>query len=1148
MARNPVFYDPNQDRSRKIRIALWVLLVIALVIGAGFTYSLYISPYLPKLVLHPSVSYLHNSQPSRTQRQLIRRYQMSLERSNLIRAINEERKIIRRVRPAGTHPIVAAFYAPWQEAGLYSLQRNADRLDIVMPVWLRLSTDGRSIDTRDWQLEYNPQRTDLERIAHAHDVDIYPVLSNSEGGHFDPKRVSMLLHNQAAQQALTGRLLTWLKTEHYNGLNLDFENLNPNDRVLYAAFVRSLSQQLHAAGFGISMDIESTVLSDRSLPGLIPWVDNIIVMAYDYHFAGGKPGPVAPLPWATQLTKQAMHVIPPEKLIMGIGCYTYDWPLDGGTAEALSYMQAVALARDASDNRQSVVDFDPTSMNSTFDYRSQDGTPHEVWMQDAVSARNQMVMAKRLRLGGVAFWVLGLEDPSMWSQVSRDMAVIGPAPLLETISAPDDVQFVGDGEVLQPESEPHKGRRSIDYDPDSGMITDEEYVEFPSSTVLRRSGLQKHAVAITFDDGPSEYTGPILDILKKYKVPATFFVIGGNAEMYPDLLKRAWKDGHEIGNHTFTHPNMGLVSDARARLELNATQRIIQAVTNHDTILFRPPYNADAEPHRPEEVRPIMEAYRSGYITVGEFIDPQDWNPSISSAVAGHTRRTPEDIASIMMSSIRSGKGNTILLHDGGGNRENTVKALGIILPKLKAEGFRFITASQLLGLPREAIMPAVYGRDARLMGTDRMVFTVNYISTWVVHTVFILGIMFGAIRLLMLLIFATIQRRREHARPDIPKVDIGVSVVVAAFNEETVITRTVKAIAQSIYPVKQIIVVDDGSTDGTLQRLNELAEHIPSLIVLSQPNGGKAVALNYAITRCESEVMVSIDADTLVEPDAIGLMVPHFADPKVGAVAGNVRVGNVRNIWTAWQHLEYTTGQNLERRAWSAVNAITVVPGAIGAWRTSVIAQVGGYVADTMAEDMDLTWRVRMAGYLIINECKAIGLTEAPEQITALFRQRFRWAYGTLQCLWKHRRAVGHYGMFGRFVLPMHWVFQIGYQLFSPLVDISILLSLVWIGSDWWSMHVLRGGWGLMPAARYQLEVLMVLGLGFLAFEMIAGVLAMRWDKQRTGIVWLIPFQRLAYRQMLYGVVIKSVWHALNGLRTGWNKLERTGSVSDGR
>ncbi len=1145
METKPVFYDPKQTRQRRIRIIIWVTLVLFLIVGSGFTYSLLIRPHLPSISLRRSVSLLSKSPFSTAHEQLVRRLQMSRERRLLIKAIRAERKVVHRERPQADQPMVAAFYAPWQESGLYSLQRHADSIDVLMPVCLRLTTNGKSVDTSDWQVELNPQRPDLEKIARRHDVAIWPVISNSEGGHFDPKRVSMMLHDDNAQRDLINWLITWLKRQRYQGLNLDFENLYHQDRGIYADFVRKLSQQLHEVGLSLSVDIESTQLGDNSTPRISSYADHVVVMAYDKHFAGGKPGPIAPISWVMQLVHDAVQVIPAQKLTMGIGCYNYDWPLDGGTAEALSYVQAVAIARDASAGGKSIVDFDPESLNSTYSYKSDDDTPHEVWMQDAVSVRNQLVVAKNNHLGGVAFWVLGLEDPSMWTQFTRTRDDIGSADRLTRISVPGDVQFVGDGEVLQPESEPRVGHRSIDLDPTTGMITDMEYTEFPSSVILRRSGLQKHAVAITFDDGPSIYTGAILDELKKYHVPATFFVIGGNAEMFPDLLRRAYDDGHEIGNHTFTHPNMGLVSDTRARLELNATQRIIQSVTDHDTILFRPPYNADAEPRRPEEVRPILEAYRSGYVTVGEFIDPQDWNPTISKSVTNTRHRTPEDIASIVMKAIHSGRGNTILLHDGGGNRENTVKALRLILPQLAAEKFRFITASELLGIPRSTVMPAVSGRDLRLMGADRFVFTINYASTSIVHTVFVIGILLGVVRLMMLLSLAFIQRKREKRATVSSEQMLPVSVVVAAYNEETVIARTVDAIAASDYPVQKIVVVDDGSTDNTYTKLQQLAKRYANLSVLSQPNGGKASALNNAISQCETDIIISIDADTIIDPCAIRLMAQHFADAKVGAVAGNVRVGNIRNVWTAWQHLEYTTGQNLERRAWSVVNAITVVPGAIGAWRTSAVRQVGGYITDTMAEDMDLTWRVRMAGYTIINECQAIGCTEAPESVSALFRQRFRWAYGTLQCLWKHRRAMGHHGMFGRFVLPMHWIFQVLYQLFSPLVDLSILLSVIWIGSDWWSMHILRGGWALMPAARYQLEVLLVLGLGFMTFEMFAGFLALRWDKQKTSMIWLIPLQRLAYRQMLYGVVIKSVWHALNGLRAGWNKLERTGSVS---
>jgi cellulose synthase/poly-beta-1,6-N-acetylglucosamine synthase-like glycosyltransferase len=254
------------------------------------------------------------------------------------------------------------------------------------------------------------------------------------------------------------------------------------------------------------------------------------------------------------------------------------------------------------------------------------------------------------------------------------------------------------------------------------------------------------------------------------------------------------------------------------------------------------------------------------------------------------------------------------------------------------------------------------------------------------------------------------------------------------------------------------------------------------------------------------------------------------------------VKVGNRDHLVTRWQSLEYVVSQNVDRRALARLNAITVVPGAIGAWRVEALRAAGGFRSDTLAEDMDLTWRLRIAGWVIANEVDARAYTEAPSSLSGLTKQRFRWTFGTLQCLWKHRRAVFHYGWFGKLALPSLWLFQIAAQMLAPLVDLQLLLALIsrvsgWIGS---LSHT-----DITPGSDPMLWVIIGIYVAFLALELAAGYIAYALDGEDKRDLWLLPTQRVVYRQIMYWVAVRAVIRALGGLSHGWGKLKRSGSVT---
>ncbi|HXL80223.1 MAG TPA: glycosyltransferase family 2 protein, partial [Pyrinomonadaceae bacterium] len=330
-------------------------------------------------------------------------------------------------------------------------------------------------------------------------------------------------------------------------------------------------------------------------------------------------------------------------------------------------------------------------------------------------------------------------------------------------------------------------------------------------------------------------------------------------------------------------------------------------------------------------------------------------------------------------------------------------------------------------------------------------------------------------------------------------------------------------------------IVVDDGSKDRTTEVVKESFSANQRVRLFSVPNGGKATALNFGLKHASGDVVIALDADTLFAPQTLATLAHRFHDPKIGAVAGNAKVGNRINLVTRWQALEYITSQNMDRRAFASLNCITVVPGAVGAWRRDLLEQAGGFPGDTLAEDQDLTLRIRRLGYNIGYEENAIAWTEAPDRLRSLARQRFRWAFGTLQCMRKHLDALfrPRYGTLGFVALPNVWIFQILFPLISPVMDLMLGYTLISAGLDW-----------LQQPKGYSFtnlrQVLFYYAL-FLAIDWLAACFAFILEKkEQWRLLWWLFLQRFCYRQVMYYVMIKSVTIATRGRTVGWGKLER--------
>jgi len=1155
MESKPVFFDPHGKRSVRMSRLAAIVSSIAAVTSTLFALILcFTIPSLrePTAKAHKNSGLLGNLKDKNSSSAI---FMNSKVRKELFAEIARTKTKVKKP-PEKVEKIMAGFYAPWEESGLHSLNAYKSHLTHLIPAWLTLGQDGKSIDFSDFDLQENPKNVEVLEIARSAGLRVIPLISNARSnkkeGVWNEVAAHNLLASPANQQKIAITLRDWLVVNNFQGINIDLESLEDGDYERLPGFLNVLRRVLEPRDLRVTTDLEAetTPGQQRSIAGASDW---ILLMAYDEHAEDDPVGPIASIDWCENVLDAALKVIPPDKIVLGIGNYAYDWSGKSKLADSLSYQEALDTAKGYNDAPpQKVITFDEDSLNSKFTYEDDDDIRHTVWMLDAASAFNQWKSARGYDIRGAGIWALGEEDPGIWSFLglsafTKNMTV----KPLQDVKFPYFVANEGKGEILEVKDLPSDGERSFTIDPESGLIVGQRYEAYAFPYVLSHSGYVPKKLCITFDDGPDPtFTPKILDALKDLHIPAVFFVVGKNAEEHSNLVQREYDEGNEIGNHTFTHANLGEVGTFRANLEINATQRALETILGKSTTLFRPPYNADSEPSSREELIPVTLAAKLHYLTVGEKIDPQDWNLKVDLGNGHFRAKTPEDIVHDVLTQIarteaNGDEGNIILLHDAGGNRDATVAALRQFVPILQKRGYQFVSVAQLLGRKPSQVMPDISSKEKLTIFLDRVVFGSIFTTDWLLAIGFLSAIWLGFVRLGLITPLALIYQFKQRNRVYSPEYRPTVTVVVAAYNEEAVIARTIASVLGSRYPLNEIIVVDDGSADRTSEAVQKAFGAEPRVKLLQRENGGKAAALNDAIHASTSEIIVSLDADTQLDSHAVERLIRHFQDTKIAAVAGNVKVGNQVNILTQWQAVEYTTSQNIDRRAYALLNSITVVPGAIGAWRKSAVEQAGLYISDTLAEDMDLTWRLRRLGFHLANESAALAYTEAPESFSAFFRQRFRWAYGTLQCLWKHRGALFHNGFFGWFALPTLWLFQILFQAIAPLVDLQLVYSLIGYLSAYFDnrMHP-NAELSSLPAASASMAQVGYLYAVFFLAELIAGIIAYRLEREKYGALWWLFLQRFAYRQIMYGVVYKSILRAIGGNRQGWGKIDRKGTV----
>jgi cellulose synthase/poly-beta-1,6-N-acetylglucosamine synthase-like glycosyltransferase/peptidoglycan/xylan/chitin deacetylase (PgdA/CDA1 family)/spore germination protein YaaH len=1162
MPNKQIFFDPHRKRWKRLRRILDVTAVLFTLVMAAFIFNVLRNQHLPELLL-PTLKHNYKALPDRN---LLLRAKARPARRKTARKPSE-------IPFNSGEGLRAAYYVMDDPASYSSLKEHVHQIDLLFPQWLEISAPDGTLkalteDNRDYAVVdgatvHDPDEMNKVKgvIQEARvDTEIFPHLTsfNARMGTFD-STIGVVLTDVNKRTALRQQIIRFFSAYPvYRGLSLDIENVPDNAYQDYLGFIQELYSDLHQRNLRLYVSTSSAT-DDNDLKLIAANSDGMVLMNYDQHQISSAPGPIASQEWFVNNLRRALKVVPKEKLICAIGSYGYDWTLSIpdpkkhrhakprvlGTVD-LSVSEAWQRASDSDAD----LDLDYDSLNPHFEYIDEDlNQRHVVWFLDGVTVLDELRAARLLGLQTFALWRLGEEDDSLWSIWDKPS---NPDSLtaLATVQPGHDVDTEGEGDILRITGLPKPGKRTVQIDSDEPdprkkFIIDEHMDTYPRTYTIEQYGYHPKEVALSFDDGPDpKWTPKILDILKQKNAKGAFMLIGAEAQENVGVMKRIVREGNEIGNHTYTHPDISEITNRQLDLELKVTERLFISKLGIQPLYFRPPYDIDEEPDTDDQAAPVERTQQAGYTIVGSKLDTNDWNEN--------PRKTPAEITQTILAQLQTMKtkpqfrGSIILLHDGGGDRSATVAALPVLIDALRAHGYSIVPVSELMGKTTAQVMPRVtFFQYLRAMPDSIAFSSVAFISKFIVMVFFVGDILMSA-RLIIVGIFAILDRLRKPHRKASPGYNPRVAVLIPAYNEETVIVRTIRSVLNSDYKNLHVIVIDDGSLDRTFDVAREAytAEIAAGRVqVLTHPNGGKASALNFALERITEEIYVGIDADTVIATDAISKLIPHFEDPLIGAMAGNAKVGNRVNLWTSWQALEYITSQNFERRALDLFHVVTVVPGAIGAWRTAPVKAAGGYPLNTVAEDADLTMNLLEQRYHVDYEDRALAFTEAPVNVQGLMLQRFRWSFGILQAVWKHRMAFIRNKAMGIFALPNILIFQMLLPLVSPFIDIMFLAGIV---SYLFDLH-----YHPEAASAASFEKLVAYFLTFLLIDFITSSAAFSLERRHPankGDGWLlfhIWLQRFAYRQVFSIVLFKTLKRAIDGKPFNWDKIQRTAKMS---
>lgn len=890
--------------------------------------------------------------------------------------------------------------------------------------------------------------------------------SLGQSGDFSPSLAGAALASPASRQTFVDGIAAVVTRDRWDGVVIDFEQLNRSDQPGLVDLLTRLRTTL-PSGSRLTVAVP------------VPQADNPTSLGYDLTALARVVDVVQLMTYDQNDPTSSPGPIGSMAWIQGavtgalrfmpayklqIGAASYGYAW-GPSAARIGQSFSPAQGRAAAAAAHVTPSWDPVGNGWTA--HLPDGTV--LWWSDTRSIVNVVGLALRSHLEGAAVWELS---------TAESLASIAAKIPLDRVTVSDGLA---------------RGIQSV-----------------------RGRGL----VALTFDDGPDPtWTPQILNILKADGVPGTFFDVGMNAEANPALVQQEIAQGNIVANHTYSHLDLTVLPLWRAKLEIRAGNWVLQGITGREPTLFRSPYGAleltDSQSATHQDLASSL-----GMQPVGWNVDPLDWaRPGVQKIVRAATSSSAVD--------------QVILLHDGGGDRSQTVAALPYIITAMHARGYVFVTPDQLdasIDAPYQSAATTFWGnaRDMVSIATYKLWMSAHEVTTWALVVIGLLSLL----RLLVSFPLAVLHRRRSRKTVGgSPSTGEGhtVTVLIPAHNEQATIATTMAALARVRGPIVQVIVAENGSTDLTAATARDEAARHPHIAWDIRECGpvGKARALNACLPDVVGDVVVLLDADTVLDPDFVTAVLPHFDAPGVGAVAGNVKVGNRHLLLGRLQAFEYISSLAVDRRAQAQLGVVSVVPGAAGAFRRDALVRVGGWPSRTLTEDADLTVELLAAGWKIPYESGAISWTEAPATVRELLRQRRRWSYGTTQVteLHRHRMMLRSSGRLGLIGLPWLTLSQVILPAVGPVVD----LFLVWL--------VLNGDWAIAAG---------MLALA-LAMDAVVATWALRSDGESLRFLLLLPAARFLWRPLILFAVAGSLRSWLLGRAVGWNQATRHNTAAVG-
>ena len=617
MPDKQIFFDPQRKRWKRLRRILDIAAVASTLVLAAFIFNVLRVQHLPELLL-PTPRHNFKALPDRS---------VALRGAKGRPARRKTERKPSEIPLNSGEGLRAAYYVPYDEASYSSFKEHVHQIDMLFPEWLHVDAahptllgihndSHREYPIVDASAVHDPD--DLDRIkrviqASKEDTEIFPHLNNFNANTQSwDAGVGNLLKSPTNRAILRAQILRFFLTYPvYRGLSLDFESLSDDADPAYLAFIQELGGDLRAHNLRLWVNT-AVATSDADLRQIAANSDGIILMNYDQHQVTSDPGPIAAQDWFIGNLTRVLKIVPKEKLICAVGNYGYDWTLSTPAppkkgsrkppskpevvnTEDLSVSDTWGRASDADAD----LNLDYDTLNPHFEYIDEDSNQrHVVWFLDGVTILNELRAARQLGLSTFALWRLGSEDSSLWSVWDKP-STADPLQALGPVQPGHDVDIEGEGDIMRVTSQPQPGKRTVsidtdEKDPKKQLIIDEHMDIYPRTYTVQYYGYHPNQVAISFDDGPDpKWTPKILDILKKKNVKGTFFLIGDEAAENIGLMQRIAREGNEIGNHTYTHPDISEISPQQLDLQVKLTERLFASKLHVQPLYFRPSYDID---------------------------------------------------------------------------------------------------------------------------------------------------------------------------------------------------------------------------------------------------------------------------------------------------------------------------------------------------------------------------------------------------------------------------------------------------------------------------------------------------------------------------------------------------------------------------